>query len=236
MKNFQSLMLTADIERAMQQCALIAPLVPDYNEHIKKMTKVFRVPETQYLFSQGDELTAIYLVISGSIKLHRIAQSGQEKVLEIVGPGQTFAEALLFSGMDAYPVSALALEESVLVAISAKQYVSLFNDSNKLCMTMLGALSRRLHWMVNEVDRLTLHNATYRLVDYMLNQIEENSEGLFDVKLTAPKNVIASRLSIKPETFSRTLRKLASENLIRLDNGNIVLLDIDKLRQLIALD
>jgi len=236
MKQFENLILTSDIFQAMNRCALIAPLIPDHNDAIKEMSKVILVPETQYLFNQGDDLTAIYLVISGGMKLQRLAPSGQEKVLEIVSPGQTFAEALLFSSAESYPVSAVAIEDSVLVAINAKKYFRLFNESNQLCMTMLGTLSRRLHWMINEVDRLTLHNATYRLVDYMLNQVDDSSEGKLRVKLSAPKNVIASRLSIKPETFSRTLRNLASQKLICLEQGEIELLDIAKLKQFIALD
>ena len=99
---------------------------------------------------------------------------------------------------------------------------------------MMGVLSRRLHWMVHEVDRLTLHNATYRLVNYLVNQAENASPGAIDLQLSAPKNVIASRLSIKPETFSRTLRNLAQKGLIKLDRGQIEIINLEQLKQFIS--
>lgn len=90
--------------------------------------------------------------------------------------------------------------------------------------------------MVNEVDRLTLHNATYRLVDYLLSHISKDNNDPTGVSLAAPKHVIASRLSIKPETLSRTLKDLSKQGLINLDGGQIELVDIEKLRQLISLE
>lgn len=226
--------MTHDIFEMMKSCALIEPLMNDFLPEVQDMSKVIHVPESEFVFRQGDTLSYIYLLCSGSIKLQRLAQNGQEKVLEIVSPGQTFAEALIFSRASQYPVSAIALMDSVLVCINAQIYLKLLKTSNELCLTMMGVLSRRLHWMVHEVDRLTLHNATYRLVNYLVNQAENASPGAIDLQLSAPKNVIASRLSIKPETFSRTLRNLAQMGLIKLDRGQIEIINLEQLKQFIS--
>jgi len=181
-------------------------------------------------------LTDIYLLVSGGIKLQRLAPNGDEKVLEIIRPGQTFAEAVLFSGGSKYPVSAITVSPSVVLGIQAESYLKLLKSSNALCINLLGKLSQRLHWMVNEVDRLTLHSATYRLVSYLLSHISEDKNDRAGVSLVAPKHVIASRLSIKPETLSRTLKTLSKQGLIRLDGQQIELVNVEKLRELIALD
>ena len=224
------------IVSAMRQCVLLQPLDTDQFDQIVQTSHAVQLSESSVLFEQNAPLTDIYLLISGGIKLLRLAPSGDEKVIEIIRPGQTFAEAVLFLGGSRYPVSAVSVSSSIVVAINAEMYLKLLNESSRLCKNLLGNLSQRLHWMVNEVDRLTLHNATFRLVDYLLSHISEDNNDRTGVSLVAPKHVIASRLSIKPETLSRTLKDLSKQGLINLDGPQIELVDIEKLRQLISLD
>lgn len=228
--------LDEGILAAMQRCVLLQPLVEDHFNEIVQKSHAVQLSENSVLFEQGSELTALYLVITGGMKLQRLAPSGDEKVIEIIRPGQTFAEAVIFLGGSKYPVSAVAISPSVVVGIDASAYLKLLNTSNSLCLNLLGKLSQRLHGMINEVDRLTLHNATYRLVDYLLDHISEEDSDRYVVNLAAPKHVIASRLSIKPETFSRTLKDLANQGLINLDGAEIEISDIEKLRQFILLE
>jgi len=221
---------------AMKRCILLQPLQSDEFEQVVQTAKVCNLAENEMLFEQGSELKAIYLLISGGIKLQRLAPNGEEKVFEIIRPGQTFAEAVLFSGGSRFPVSAVALTSSVVIAIHSKTYLKLVSTSNELSMSLLAKLSQRLHWMINEVDRLTLHNATFRLVDYLLSHISHDSNDTAGISLTAPKHVIASRLSIKPETLSRTFKELSKRGLINTSGSEIELLDLEKLRELITLE
>ncbi len=238
MKNvkIETIELNEYILNTMRRCVLLQPLEENSFQDIVQTSHVKQLAENSVLFEQGTELTAIYLLVSGGIKLQRFAPNGDEKVIEIIRPGQTFAEAVLFLGGSRYPVSALTVSPSVVVAINAKTYLKLLETSNGLCRNLLGNLSQRLHWMVNEVDRLTLHNATFRLVDYLLSHISEDQIDRAGVTLVAPKHVIASRLSIKPETLSRTLKDLSKQGLINLKGTQIELINVEKLRQLISLE
>jgi len=219
----------------LRQCVLLQPLEVDDFDKIVSISHAKQLTENSMLFKQGDALTDIYLLISGGIKLQRLAPSGDEKVIEIIRPGQTFAEAVLFSGGARYPVSAVTVLPSVVIGIQAKSYLTLLNSSNSLCLNLMAKLSQRLHWMVNEVDRLSLHNATFRLTCYLLSHISEDENDRTDVNLSVPKHVIASRLSITPETLSRSLKDLSRQGLIKLDGAQIDLVNVDKLRQLISL-
>lgn len=238
MKNItkESIELNGYIVNTLRQCVLLQPLDDEQFDEILHTSHATQLPENSILFEQGAVLTDIYLLISGGIKLQRLAPNGDEKVIEIIRPGQTFAEAVLFLGGSKYPVSAITVSPSTVVAIHAETYLKLLHNSNTLCKNLLGKLSQRLHWMVNEVDRLTLHNATFRLVDYLLSHVSDDNHERAGVSLVAPKHVIASRLSIKPETLSRTLKDLSKQGLINLEGPQIELLNIEKLRQLISLD
>lgn len=219
----------------MRQSILINAMDDSQFARIVNTCQVVQLHDSDTLFEQGSHLTYIYLVISGGIKLQRLAPSGDEKVLDIVQPGKTFAEAALFVGDSLYPVTAVAVMPTVVVGFEAETYLQLLNESNELCINLLGNFSKRLKWMVNEVERLTLHNATFRLVEYLLSQISEKNLDQTVFSLTVPKRVIASRLSIKPETLSRTLKELSNSGLLRLDGTQIELLDIERLRQFVAL-
>lgn len=232
--------LNDHIMMTMRRCVLFRSLDDAAFSKIVQFSHARELAENTILFEHGSDLTDLFLLVSGGIKLLRLAPSGDEKVLEIIQPGQTFAEAVIFMGMSKYPVTAVTLSPSVLVGIQAQPYLDLLKSSNGLCLEMLGNLSMRLHGMVNEVDRLTLHNATFRLVDYLLTQIpealDESQQAQTNVHLTAPKRVIASRLSIKPETLSRTLKDLGQRGLIHLHGSHIELLDVEKLREFISLE
>lgn len=237
MKTSQSrqIELNEYILNSMRQCVLLQSLSLEQFDKIVGSSHIIEIADNDILFEQGDALNNIYLLISGGIKLQRLSPTGDEKVFEIIRPGHTFAEAVLFLGGSKYPLSAISVSSSVVVAINAQCYLQLLNESNVLCMSLLAKLSQRLHKMVNEVDRLTLHNATFRLVDYLLSHVPEEQHQHTNIILQEPKNVIASLLSIKPETLSRTLKSLSKQGLIRLEGSTIELLEINKLRALISL-
>ncbi len=237
MEKYNSKIITPHkiILKEMRQCILLNAMNDSQFTQIVGSCRVLQLDDNEILFEQGSQLTYIYLVISGGIKLQRLAPSGDEKVLDIVQPGKTFAEATLFDGNSSYPVSAVAVLPTVVVGFEADTYLQLLKDSNELSINLLGNFSKRLKWMVNEVERLTLHNATFRLVEYLLSQISENEHHQTTFSLTVPKRVIASLLSIKPETLSRTLKELSNSGLLRLEGAQIELLNIDKLRQIVAL-
>ena len=102
----------------------------------------------QLLFQQGDQLTHIYYVFDGAIKLFRSTRKGNEKIIEVVESGHSFGEGVLFEGTPKYPVSSIAMKSTVLVSIKANDYLNILKNCNNLCINMLGHLSKRLHWML----------------------------------------------------------------------------------------
>ncbi|MBL7003729.1 MAG: Crp/Fnr family transcriptional regulator [Gammaproteobacteria bacterium] len=237
--NNKKLSLSPFIIKAMKECTLLQNLNDDDFSKIADFSHAKELPDNCILFEQARPLSDVYLLVTGCIKLVRLAPNGKEKVIEIISPGKTFAEAALFFGSSNYPVTAISLEPSLVVGLQSQPLMALLKSSNQLCIDMLANLSLKLRGMLNEVDRLTLHNASYRFVDYLLTETEKhtkNQQKSVKFTLSAPKNVIASRLSIKPETLSRTIKTLSDQKLIILKGSNIELFDIDKLRELIYLE
>jgi len=178
--------------------------------------------EHEGLFEQGEPALRFYVVLSGQIKLYRLSPGGAEKIIEIVTPGHSFAEALMFMDYPVYPVSASALQPTRLVSIDAREFKDLLRESLDTCFLIMGDMSQRLRGLVKEIDDLTLHSATCRVAGYLVNASRE-SGGALSLKL--PKQVLASRLSVTPETFSRILRKLTDRGLIEVERDVVHITD-----------
>ncbi len=200
---------------------------------ILNATRRINLSSKSLLFERGIQAKNFYLLHTGQIKLFSLSAAGDEKVIEIIYPSQTFAEATMFMPRQFYPVSAEAIIDSELYCFDMKLFRELLDNSKETCFRLLSIMGKHLHSRVNEINNLTLHNATYRLVVYLLEQLPEEATALAAIHLTTAKNIIAARLSIKPETFSRILLNLSKQGLIEVSGNDISLLDVDGIRELL---
>lgn len=202
---------------------------------VLETTRVVRLDEGERLFDHGQSSRHYFFLRAGEVKLFRSARDGGEKVIEIVRSGETFAEAVMFMEEGRpYPVSAQAIVASELLEFEQGPLLGILEQSTKTCMRLMAGMSRRLRQQVDDIDRLTLHNATYRLAAYLLQQIPPDVLESPELHLTTPKHVVASRLAIQPETFSRILARLANSGCVEVHGQNIVLTDIEALRAIVA--
>lgn len=130
----------------------------------------------QNLFQQGQALTAIYWVIEGMIRLYRVSLQGEEKVIDLVGPGRSFAEAALFMGGH-YPVCAAAQSASRLVAIDAAHFRGWLAQDTQHCFRSTVAMSARMQKLLNDIDQLTLLKGTDRLLQCLLDHSDPGRRG-----------------------------------------------------------
>jgi CRP-like cAMP-binding protein len=207
---------------ALKQSHLFSRLTELQLDRVYLHSKLITLSEGELLFAQGDEVAYFYLVLSGKVKLFRVSPDGQEKIIEIVSQGQTFAEALMFIDQPHYPVNSAALETTVVVGIDAKKFKSMLWDSVDTCLLLLGEMSFRLHKLVHEIDTLTLHSGTCRVASYLLEQAPLD-RACFDLDIA--KSVIAARLSIKPETLSRIIKNLREQRIISINGSQITIHD-----------
>jgi len=184
----------------------------------------------EVLFHRGDAANSFYFLDSGLVELNLIAASGEKKVLEVVSPGRTFAEAIAFMQEKKYPVTAEALATSTLAQIPIRAYIDLVYTNPDACMRLLSDVCRHLHARVREIENLTVQNARSRLTSYLLDHVVETNDDEATVRLGLPRHVIASRLSIQPETLSRLLRNMVDEGVLTIEDRVIFVHSLTRLR------
>ena len=201
----------------------------DFETLMQAVSEV-NVTKGEILFHQGDRADFFYFVDLGHVELNLIAPTGQKKVLEVIGPDRTFAEAVAFMRGNRYPVSCEALTDTALFRIPNQVYLQLVQDNPDACMRLLADISRQLHARVQEIERLTVQNARDRLVSYLLDHIVDRDGDEATIRVELPRHVIAARLSITPETLSRMLRNLVDERILTIEDRVIFVHSLSRLR------
>ncbi|HEA26551.1 MAG TPA: Crp/Fnr family transcriptional regulator [Ectothiorhodospiraceae bacterium] len=205
---------------------LLSGLQQDQREKVLASSRCFKLDAGERLFSTGDNAQKFFWLCHGQIKLTRTSADGCEKVIELVQPGKTFAEAVMFADDSSYPVNAESVEESKVIGFDGAVFKDMLRESPETCFHLLSTLSRKLHYHIDEIEQLTLSTAMTRLVAFLL----QLADGSNEIHLTVSKNLLASRLSIKPETLSRLFSKLHKDGLVTVHGQSIAIHDIESLR------
>ena len=197
-------------------------LSPEELQRIAGGTREVRVARGDVLFRRGETCDGFYLVSVGQVKLALVTPDGAEKVVEILGAGRSFGEAVLFMERP-YVVTATAIADGLVLHVGRDTIFRELDRDPRLARRMLAGLAMRLHTLVKDVEAMTLHSATQRVIGYLTRLDDEGGEGR--VTLPAQKNLVASRLNLTPEYFSRILHDLSAEGLIRVEGREIEILD-----------
>lgn len=203
---------------------------PEEIARIAAGSREIRATRGEVLFQKGDPCDGIHIVVYGQVKLAFASPAGAEKVVEIIGRGQSFGEAFMFMERP-YGVYAQALADSLLIFVSRAAIFSELDRDPGFARRMIAGLSRRLHALLADLEAYSLHSGAQRIVGYLLNAGPEGDEAAgATLRLPVGKSVLASRLNLTPEHFSRILHELAAAGLIEVDGRNVTIRDIDRLR------
>ena len=193
---------------------LFAGLSPAQWQRVLGTAHIEQADPGQLLFDRGQPAMHFYVVVEGQVNLVLYSKTGEEKIVDILVPGQSFAEAVMFMSGPVYPVSAMTASPARIARFSSADYVALLRESPETCLRMLGHLSQRLHMRIREIEYLTLESATHRLVRMIDGRLPPDTDGPAEIQLQESRQEIASRLSMKPETLSRILRTLQDSGAI----------------------
>ncbi|MBN8441514.1 MAG: Crp/Fnr family transcriptional regulator [Thauera sp.] len=215
-----------DIPALLRRIPLFSELSDEDLERVLRYAREKRLARGEMLFQRGDLPHGFYFLVSGQVKLAFSSSQGTEKVVEILGPMQSFGEAVMFMNRP-YPVFAEALSESVLLHVGQAVVTELIEKDSKFALKLLAGMSARMHGLVSDVETYSLRSSVQRVIGYLLQQADSDKPCEF--ALPTSKQVIASRLNLTPETLSRIFHELAENGLITVHGKYISLHDPTRL-------
>lgn len=210
---------------------IFSALSPEQQKHVLSRAEIVSLGRGEALFHEGDPARRIFRCESGQLKLYRLAPNGNEKIIALIHPDSTFAEATMFMPERSYPVNCEAIKASRLVAYDADDFVALLREDVDTCFKLMGMFSRRLRQRLSDIDALSLQNASLRVVNYLTQlQVEQDNERELD--LPTSKKHVAGLLALQPETLSRVFAQLQEAGIIRVEARHVTILDPERFRQI----
>jgi len=171
----------------------------------------------------GEATDALYIILSGRVKVQISDAQGHEVILAVMGPGEFFGEMGL---LDDLPRSASveALESCQMLRLPKSGFIACLKDNFDLAMVIIRNLVKRLRVADRHIESLALFDVYGRVARVLLDQAQE-IDGVWVVKQAPPKQEIARMIGASREMVSRVVRDLQKRGYIRAEKRKIFLLD-----------
>lgn len=200
---------------------------------IEGMAEMRTESKNATLFLEGDPVEFFFVVKSGTIKLFKSSPGGRDLLIRKMGPGDYFCCAPIYAS-SVYYVSAMAVKDSVLVALPAQEFKSLLSSSfSEMGLRMMRSLCGRIKYLSELVEDLTFKNVEQRVMIAIWRSAEEVSPGKKVVTLSLTHQEIASITGTVREVVSRAMLKLKKDHVIIESSINGFTVDRGKLMALL---
>lgn len=188
--------------------------------------RTFAPDET--IFLEGDPAAGMWMIEQGRVKVYKINPEGEEHIMHLLGPGNTFNDIAALDGGD-NPANAGALTHVAVWLLPAEVLTRLLTNDPLLARRVIKLLAARVRNLVGQIEDLALYSVTIRLARFLLKQMDDPALS------GVTRATIAAHLATKPETVSRALRTLEEAEAIRFDRHRIIITREDLLRTIAAL-
>ena len=185
----------------------------------------------EVIFQEEERCTSIGLIVNGTINIERIYPNGKSIVMSKFKDGDVFGEALLFSKVNKYPATVIALSDCRVLYLTKNEIVKLFSMENRIMENFMMLLSEKIIILNNKIRSIALKSVRQKVVDYILCEYmnEKNKE----IILKYSKEEIASDIGIPRPSLSRELIRLRDEGLINFSRNKITILNIEELEDIL---
>lgn len=179
-------------------------------------------PKNSVILFEDDPGDALYVVLGGQVKVVLIGEDGREVILSILKQGDFFGEMSL---IDDQPRSAhvIATQESNLLVLRREEFRHCMEETPRIALGLLKALSRRLRRADDKIGGLVLLDVNGRVARLLLELADEHDGEQIPRKIT--HHTIAQMIGSSRETVSRTIRDLSERGLIDVSRKAITIRD-----------
>jgi CRP/FNR family transcriptional regulator, dissimilatory nitrate respiration regulator len=170
------------------------------------------------LFRLGDKTAGLCEVIAGRVRMARVDRSGHEVILYVAGPGETLAEASLFS--QAYHCDAIASTDALVRIYPKAAMLAAFDKDPKAAQAFSATLARQVMNLRTRIEQRNIRSARERVRHFL--SVNAGADGR-SIDLQGTLKDLAAELGLTHEALYRTLAKLERAGEIKRSRGKITL-------------
>lgn len=193
-------------------------------------TKRHSFRDGEVLFLAGEPSAGLWIIEAGRIKVFKLTSEGQEHVLHLLGPGDSFND---IPALDGGPnaASAMAITDGHAWVLTAAVLQTTLEENHPFALGVVAGLTQRIRQLAGQIEDLALRSVTARLARFLLEQ--KRNPSLAGPAVT--RVLIATHLGTTPETVSRALRTLEETGAIEFDRHRIIIRNATLLREVAML-
>jgi CRP-like cAMP-binding protein len=213
----------------MRQVPLLSHLDDDEVRALLDACLIEHLSAGAQVFSPNQPADSFYVILQGRAKVYKLSPKGDEQILHLYGPGNTFGEAAMWARIR-YPAHAEVLENTTLLVVKRAVLKQLITENPEIAMAMMAGMSVKLREFNLLIEQLSLKEVPARLANALLELPAR--AGTDTVVLKQTKRELAGQIGTIPETLSRALKKLSAAGLIEVNGPEITILDPDGLGEI----
>ncbi|MDX2150883.1 MAG: Crp/Fnr family transcriptional regulator [Bryobacteraceae bacterium] len=202
--------------------ALLGGLTPEEREGIAALAGVRRFGAGDTLFYEGDACEGLWVIGSGSVKIVKTSASGRQITLAVEAAPSSVAEVPLFDG-GAYPASTVALTDGVAFVLHKRDFQRFCESHPQVPLKVLAVVGKRLRMLVQLIESVTFGSIRQRVARALLEFRAEAGDDRFALPVTHEE--FANRLGTVREVVSRNLSRFQTEGMIRMEKGQLQILN-----------
>lgn len=219
---------TQKIEETLKKTAFFNGCSEDFINQSTSQATLSCANKGKILFFHEDKAKHFYIIQRGWVKLYRETLDGTQAVTDILTDGHIFGGETIFQN-NTHLYSAEVIEKTNLISIPLAILKNEIENNPKIAMNMLLLMSKNQQKQNLELEHHVFKNASQRIGCFILRLIDQPQKGQITLHLPYDKTLVASRLHMQPETFSRALLKLKKETGIEVKGSTIKIDNIDRL-------
>lgn len=206
-------------------------LEPETKTDFLRQVQHISLSPGQFVCLEGDVCHHLPLVISGSVRVYKIAESGREITLYHLQKGDScIMTASCIISQKVFPAFAIAETEVEAFAIPANSLRTWVTHNNIWQEYIFGLLSQRLANVIEIIEEVAFRRMDSRIASYLLNNVNSKIK---TVQIT--HEAIAQELGSSREVVSRILKTFEQQELLSLSRGKIKLHNWEKLEKIAQL-
>ena len=214
-------------------CGLFEGLSPPHLARLLAASRVERHPAGQVLVQRGQPGRHFFPVLAGQVNLVLFSRWGQAKIVETMGPGDSFGLPVVFLPAQGYPLSVVAATDVRVLRVPGREYLAVLRESPQACINLFTYYSSYVHRRVHDIEDLALEDAKHRLLRLIVSRLPPGDGGPAEIVLQETRQELAARLSVSPETVSRMLRQLADSGVVAVRGRVLKVRDRARLRAIL---
>jgi CRP-like cAMP-binding protein len=215
-----------------ENCFLCKKSLSEWRPVISAHKITYKVKKGEIIFKEGDPVTGIYFVNSGSVKVYKKWGKDKELIVRFACEGSIFGHRGLGQG-GFYPISAAALQPTIVCYVDVAFFETTLKVNSDFSYQLLMFLTKELKQSERKMRNLAHMPVKGRVAEALIslqNQFGTNANGFININLS--RQDLASYAGATYETVFRMMNELVNEKLIDLSGKNIRLLNYGELLKL----